>query len=175
MRARGFSMVELMVVVAVISIGGSLAVFAMSDQVSAARARSDELGVFMRLKTERNAARERLTPMGVTSGGSGVINFHLAKVLEVTAGVRVCEVGEIVRTAQFADASIRPNGQLCLDDQGRPVGDFSLVIEAKDGRESTLIITSTGVIESSLNNTTKDIAVDDEIENPDIFVDNAGP
>lgn len=40
MRVRAFSLVELMVVVAVIGIAGSLASFAMSDQILAAKSRS---------------------------------------------------------------------------------------------------------------------------------------
>ncbi|MDP2342179.1 MAG: type II secretion system protein [Deltaproteobacteria bacterium] len=178
MRARGFSLLELMVVVAVISIGGSLAVFAMSDQVQIAKARSDEIGLFMRIKTERNAARERLRALGISMEGNEV-RFHRAVVTNAEGLPPACVVGEIVRRATFPEARLRKAGSpgaaagnLCIDENGRPVGVFAAVITASDGRESTVTLTETGVLETSLN-----VASNDEVTGmgapraPDVAVD----
>ena len=183
--ARAFTLFELMVVVAVISIGGSLAVFAMSDQVQIARARSDELGLFMRIKTERNAARERLRPLGISAEGRE-LRFHAAKVTR-TLGAATCTIGEITRRATFHDASLvreieppppvaapsegdpfvpvivsapRP---LCIDENGRPVGVFLATISASDGRQSSVRLTETGVLETSLNVGSKDVVTGESV------------
>ncbi len=168
MRARAFSAVELVVVIVVITIGGSLAVMAMSDQVSTARARSDELGLVMRLKTERNAARERLHPLGISKGAEGSVRFHDVTITRSEdAEARTCTLGDVIRTAHFSDATIATEaaapahfslagvvsggaGPLCIDENGRPVGDFNLKIEASDGRKTDVTLTKMGLLKSKL-------------------------
>ena len=177
-RARGFSMFEVVIVVAVVAIGGSLAVFAMSDQVVAARARSDELGLVMRMKTERNAARERLRPLGIQLD-DGAVAFHEATITVASVGARSCALGALREKVRFGDAELHPDnnpappqvgpqaaiagggggaGPLCLDENGRPVGAFNTVIIAADGRTSTLSITPSGVMETDLDGGDDDIA-----------------
>ena len=105
MRKRGFSLLEVVVVVSAIAIGGSLALSAMSDQVLTARARSDELGLLMRLKAERNNARERLRPLGISRDEVGDMRFHSATVTTDVAG-RSCTLGSVVRSAHFDGAHL---------------------------------------------------------------------
>jgi hypothetical protein len=129
--------------------------------VQHARARSDELGLFMRIKTERNTARERLRPLGVSIDG-GQVRFHRATIT-VVDGAPVCSIGEIARRASFGEASLtRPESTstpLCIDENGRPVGEFEAVIKASDGRESSLRLSPTGVFETSLSVGSHDVGV----------------
>lgn len=155
MRARGFSLLEVMVVVAVVAISGGAAVFAMSDQVGAAKARSDEIGMFLRLKTERNIARERMVGMSVTHSPDGhTLIFH-RPVITRTASTRSCSHGVETSRVTFEGATVAFDGAVrCIDESGRPIGSFDLQILGQDGRSSSVHISEGGQIISTLNEKT---------------------
>jgi prepilin-type N-terminal cleavage/methylation domain-containing protein len=167
MRVRGFSFVEIAVVVAVIGIAGSIAVFAMSDQVGAAKARSDEIGMFLKLKNERNKARERMQGMTVTTADSGhTVVFHKPIITNVS-GVRTCDDGVETSRATFAGATAVVSGTRCIDENGRPIGSFELQIQGKDGRVNDVAITESGQLESNIAKRVDDIDIahNDELSN----------
>jgi prepilin-type N-terminal cleavage/methylation domain-containing protein len=149
---RAFSLVEMMVVVAVIGVSGSLAMFAMSDQITEARARSDQLGMMMRIKAERDKARERLTGVIIDrdAGGSVVV---FKKAHRVSGA---CVSDGVTSRASFGSARIHvPSGGLCLDDRGLPVNPFATLQLTTDGLpelDTEITISAAGVFESSLDN-----------------------
>ena len=179
MRMRGYTAVELVVVITVITIGGTVAVTAMSNQVEVSRARSDELGLVMRVKTERNAARERMRPLGLDKGPDGSVRFHDVEITGV-GDERTCHLQGVKKSVRFANATIGdvlspgPSlaaalqtsgaGPLCIDEDGRPIGEFNLRIEASDGKRTDLSITKLGLLKSKL---LYGVEVDDDHGNHD--------
>ncbi len=164
---RGFSLLEVMVVAAIVGISGSIAVVAMSGQIGSAKARSDEMGMFLRIKSERNKARERLLPLMIEpheTDGHQVI-FSQPIVTGTT-----CKRGRVVDEATFPHAALSlvrppPNAgnspgsfspitvtapQACLDENGLPIGTFSLVITGSDGRSSGVSVNASGQFDGAL-------------------------
>jgi prepilin-type N-terminal cleavage/methylation domain-containing protein len=73
MKHRGFSLVELMIVVSVIGIAGGIALFTMSDQIADARAKSEALALLQEIRAEHRVAKEQMRGLRIKSvhGGSG--------------------------------------------------------------------------------------------------------
>lgn len=148
---RAFSLIEMMVVVAVIGISGSLAMFAMSDQITEARAKSDQLGMMMRIKAERDKARERLTGIIIDrDGGGSVVVFKRAHRVS-----GACVSDGVTSTASFGSARIEvPSGGLCLDERGLPVGPPAVLHLKTDGLpdlDTEVTVSAAGVFESALD------------------------
>lgn len=79
-RSSGFTLVELMVVVAVIGIGGGLALFNMSEQVTDARERADGHAMIARIKQEHRTAKERMLGLTLHTGtNKNVLKFQYAQ------------------------------------------------------------------------------------------------
>lgn len=168
---RGFSLLEIMVVGAVVGISGSLAVMAMSDQMGSAKARSDEVGMFLRIKTERNRARERLQPLMIQPENEGHKLVFIRPEVVGSGSSRACvATTDVVGQAQFAYAAlslaqpplpppsmssvtgpiITTSTLPCIDANGLPIGDFDFVIQGSDGRINTVTVNPTGQLEGSL-------------------------
>jgi len=146
-KHRGFTLLEVMVVVAVVGLGSTVAVFAMSEQVGSARSRSDRIGIALKLKTERDRARERLTGLSISvdaAGDAHTVRFHKA-LITVTNGTTECNHGAVVGQARFAHAQIDIAGQKpCLDENGRPVGSFVVPIVGDDGETDVFTVDGGG-------------------------------
>ena len=131
---RGFTLVETVLVVAMIGIGASVAFAAASEQVSAARARSDEQGIRLRVRDERRIARERLLAMRVSvlAADPQTLVFERAQVVTNRLGKRTCEpTGDVLAQVRFAHAKLVPSSNandLCQDERGLPIGSPELTI-----------------------------------------------
>jgi prepilin-type N-terminal cleavage/methylation domain-containing protein len=66
-KQRAFSLVEVMVVVAVVGVSGSMALFAMSEQVADARAKSEAQAMLQDIRAEHRTAKERMRGLQITS------------------------------------------------------------------------------------------------------------
>lgn len=63
---KGFTLVEIMIVVAIVGVGAGIALVNMSDQVAEARAQADGDAMAQRIQVEQRAARERMVGMRLT-------------------------------------------------------------------------------------------------------------
>jgi prepilin-type N-terminal cleavage/methylation domain-containing protein len=138
-NTRGFTLMEMLVVVAVIAIGGSMAMLAISEQMLAARTRSDIIGMELKVREQRDRGRERMEPVilqGVDGGivvSRAIVRFptvpsvgsipdlsSLTPVLAPSSMPAECMRGEQVARFEFAHAVAE--GSLCLSETGRPLG-----------------------------------------------------
>jgi prepilin-type N-terminal cleavage/methylation domain-containing protein len=117
MKHRGFSLIELMIVVAVVGIAGGIALFSMSDQIADARAKSEALALLQEIRTEHRVAKEQMRGLRIksipgTSGPNKVI-FQGTKIDDCEA-----EVGP-PRTVEFQLARLDLNvDKACFNDRG---------------------------------------------------------
>jgi prepilin-type N-terminal cleavage/methylation domain-containing protein len=122
---RAFTLIELMVVVAIIGIGGALAAFNMADQVRDARATADTRTVIEDLRMEHRRARELMLGLKVEgalgSGPGGVV--HKVRYQWVRDNACSIPVGAPrEKTYDLAHLSVlRPTSGVCFDQNGQPV------------------------------------------------------
>jgi prepilin-type N-terminal cleavage/methylation domain-containing protein len=111
---RGFTLIELMVVVGVVGIAGAVAAFNMADQVRDARAAADVQTVVEELRKEHRLAREQMLGLKITSTGHD-ITFQSTQGAHCKDGVGAPRI----RAHDHAVLSVLfPTGALCLDDRG---------------------------------------------------------
>jgi prepilin-type N-terminal cleavage/methylation domain-containing protein len=67
MKHRGFSLIELMIVVSVVGIAGGIALFSMSDQIADARAKSEALALLQEIRAEHRVAKEQMRGLRIKS------------------------------------------------------------------------------------------------------------
>ncbi len=156
MRTGGFSLLEVMVVVCVVGISGAMAVFAMSDQVIAAKSRSDEIGMFLRIKAERNNARERMRGLTmIADNGGHTVVFGKPIITRSNGSITCTTTPEVIGSVHFTEAvALIDSSNHCLDENGRPVGTFTMGIKGRDGRVNTVSVTESGQLVSELNERT---------------------
>ena len=87
-RAAGFTLVELMVVVAIVGVGGGLALFNMSEQVAEARAKADGHAMLQRIRQQHRIAKEQMTGMRMRADGPSHSKLVFLR-------VKSCEPGEV--------------------------------------------------------------------------------
>jgi prepilin-type N-terminal cleavage/methylation domain-containing protein len=115
MRRRGFTLVEMVVVVAVIGVAGALAAYNMSDQVRDARARAEAYELLHTLRSEHRRAREQMYHLKVESSGHNV-TYTLTRDAACTAPVSTPKtVGYDYATLSILNA---PAGFACFSDRG---------------------------------------------------------
>lgn len=113
---RGFTLSEIVVVVAVISIAGALGMAAMSGQVSEAKAKADAKALVMRLQAEHRTTRERLQPLKIMPQTGRVI-------FQPTRGAGCVTADGPPREAVVERASLFiAGGSLCLTGHGEVEG-----------------------------------------------------
>lgn len=115
MQRRGFTLVEMMVVVAVVGIGGALAAFNMADQVRDARARAETNELMLTLRGEHRRAREQMHHLKVASSGHNV-TYTLTRDADCNTPVSTPKtVGYDYATLSILNA---PKGFACFSDRG---------------------------------------------------------
>lgn len=121
-RSAGFTLVELMVVVSIVGVGGGLALFNMSEQVAEARAKADGHAMLQLIRQQHRVAKEQMTGMRMRAGGSG-------NVLKLEA-VKTCDVGQpstLMLERTFMESTklgiTGPAQSYCWDENGEPAGE----------------------------------------------------
>ena len=81
MIRRGFSLIELMIVVSVIGISGGIALFTMSDQIADARAKSEGLALLQEVRLAHRVAKEQMRGLRIKSvpGATNQVIFQGTK------------------------------------------------------------------------------------------------
>lgn len=131
MKHRGFSLIELMIVVSVVGIAGGIALFTMSDQIADARAKSEALALLQEIRTEHRVAKEQMRGLRIksipgTSGPNKVI-FQATKVddCDVDVGTqRVVEFQLARLDLNLPKACFNDRGE--VDDEGSGGGGFGV-------------------------------------------------
>lgn len=119
MKQRAFSLVEVMVVVAVVGISGSMAVFAMSEQVADARAKSEAQALLQDIRAEHRTAKERMRGLQIKSQeGSGAKPNHTVTFQPTDPRDCTKPVGS-PRTVEFKFARLEMNqAKACFNERG---------------------------------------------------------
>jgi prepilin-type N-terminal cleavage/methylation domain-containing protein len=119
MKQRAFSLVEVMVVVAVVGISGSMAMFAMSEQVADARAKSEAQALLQDIRAEHRTAKERMRGLQITTHPSSDTNPNHTVTFQPT-DPRDCTKPEgAARTVEFKFARLEMNqAKACFNERG---------------------------------------------------------
>ena len=118
---RGFTLVEMMIVVAVIGIGGTVAVVNMAEQVAEARAHADAQAMFQRIRQEHRDNKERMT--GLVLHASNELGTGPNNVLVFEEAINCQAIpAALPRTIHFlATTSLNIDGsKMCWNAQGEP-------------------------------------------------------
>ncbi len=112
---RGFTLAELAIVVAVIGIGGSLAAFTMSDQITTARAKSEHHRMTQVLRDQHRVHREKRVAMQIETASKGVvIRTFAGPDCNSAAGATVAPM------QAFEYVSVKAPTPLCFNGRGVP-------------------------------------------------------
>jgi prepilin-type N-terminal cleavage/methylation domain-containing protein len=119
MKQRAFSLVEVMVVAAVVGISGSMALFAMSEQVADARAKSEAQALLQDIRAEHRTAKERMRGLKITTHPSSDTNPNHTVTFQPT-DPRDCTKPEgAARTVEFKFAHLKMNqAKACFNERG---------------------------------------------------------
>lgn len=119
MKQRAFSLVEVMVVVAVVGISGSMALFAMSEQVADARAKSEAQALLQDIRAEHRTAKERMRGLQIKSQeGSAAKPNHTVTFQPTDPRDCTKPVGS-PRTVEFKFARLEMNqAKACFNERG---------------------------------------------------------
>ena len=119
MKQRAFSLVEVMVVVAVVGISGSMAMFAMSEQVADARAKSEAQALLQDIRAEHRTAKERMRGLKITTHPSSDTNPNHTVTFEPTDPRDCTKPAGKARTVEFKFARLEMNqAKACFNERG---------------------------------------------------------
>jgi len=120
---RGFSLVEMIVVIAVIGVSASLAGMGLSDSVADAKARADEQTIFTTIREQRAFAREKMHGLKLTTLPA---NPHVLIFQAANNDCSVVSPDRAVFHFKYGGLNIdqtdpESHKALCWDIEGRPV------------------------------------------------------
>ena len=120
---RGFSLVEMVVVIAVIGVSASLAGMGLSDSVADAKARADEQTIFTTIREQRAFAREKMHGLKLTTLPA---NPHVLIFQAANNDCSVVSSDRAVFHFKYGGLNIdqtdpESHKALCWDIEGRPV------------------------------------------------------
>ncbi len=153
MMTRAFSMVEVLVVVVIIGIAGTLSLQALAASVRGARAASERTALVLRVREQRRHQVERMQGLTIATPAPDRVLFSTAVIRRNSAGVIIsCDEGDALRTDVYTALALStknapppppPSGLsvvtpptaaltvVCLDEAGRPFDtDTALGVEA---------------------------------------------
>ena len=118
-KQRAFSLVEVMVVVAVVGVSGSMALFAMSEQVADARAKSEAQALLQDIRAEHRTAKERMRGLQIKSQEGSAAKPNHTVTFQPT-DPRDCTKPEgAARTVEFKFARLEMNqAKACFNERG---------------------------------------------------------
>ena len=119
-RSAGFTLVELMVVVAVIGVGGGLALFNMSEQVADARAKADGHAMMERIRLEHRTAKERMTGLTLKQVDNDLVFTPAKNCKPIVDPISGLSAVTAVRFLETTKLIIAGSTLYCWDEQGRP-------------------------------------------------------
>jgi prepilin-type N-terminal cleavage/methylation domain-containing protein len=115
MWRRGFTLIEMMVVVAVVGVGGALAAYNMADHVRDARTRAEVNELVQSLRSEHRRAREQLHHLKV-EGGARQVTYTPMRDADCAVAVGTPRV-EKYRYASLAILNVT-DGAACFNPAG---------------------------------------------------------
>lgn len=102
-RRRGFTLLELFVVIAMVTVMSALGLSALADAVIEARYRAERARVFLTVTEARDTARDRQQTMSVTCAGS-----------TLTVAVGPCAAGVPIESVALTALSCPALGSMCF-------------------------------------------------------------
>ena len=124
MKSRGFSLIEVSVVVVIIGVAGGLAFQSVAKSIRGARARSERTAVVLELKGHKMHAVERLQGLVVTTPAADTLLLSKAVLTRGSGGIITgCTAGAAIDTETYTALSLKVQGgsAICFDEDGRPV------------------------------------------------------
>lgn len=119
MKQRAFSLVEVMVVVAVVGVSGSMALFAMSEQVADARAKSEAQALLQDIRAEHRTAKERMRGLRITSHIGSNANPNHTVAFQPTDPNDCTKAVGTARIVEFKFAHLEMNQtEACFNERG---------------------------------------------------------
>ncbi len=115
-RLTGFTLVELMVVLAIAGIGGSLALVNMSEQVAVARRKADGQAMLERIRQEHRVSKERMRGMLLSPAAANELVFQEADDCVPTPGGTELKVAFMPSTQLVLSGA----SAYCWDARGQP-------------------------------------------------------
>jgi prepilin-type N-terminal cleavage/methylation domain-containing protein len=142
---RAFSMLEVVAVLAAVGVAGAIAFVSFSSGVSDARARADLDAAVLKIKSERDNAKQKLMPIIIQEEEGGVKVVRAAVLADPTTNSRVCEqTSQIVSpTIRFDAVRFASSARMCLGEDGRPIGPALISVGTQKG-EMALVSVGAG-------------------------------
>lgn len=143
MRRRGFTLIEMMMVVVVVDIGSALAAYNMADHVRDAPTRAEVNDLVQPLRTEHRRAREQLHSLKLQSAGHEVTFTPMRD-----AACAVAVGTPRVEKHRYASLAIlnAPSAGACFNDRGVIIGSGSNTgVGPIGGGESTNVGGNNGI------------------------------
>jgi prepilin-type N-terminal cleavage/methylation domain-containing protein len=144
--ARGFTVVEIVVVSTIVGIAASAAIVGVSATLRDAQVKSEQQRVLRELRNERTLTKDRLTGLLIEHSASepGTLTYKAAKVTTPYNGATTCEAltasAPRVHRYKTLKLSLMNAGAVtstvCLDEAGRPIDGGTFALKLKEERNA---------------------------------------